>query len=38
MIHNKKEFLKRIRCTYFEGKPGPFLIINGERFNYVKKK
>ena len=35
---NKKEFLKRIRCTYFEGKPSPFLIINGERFDYVKKK
>ena len=34
----KKEFLKRIRCTYFEGKPSPFLIINGERFDYVKKK
>ncbi|MDC3131887.1 formyltransferase family protein [Pelagibacteraceae bacterium] len=35
---SKKEFLKRIRCTYFEDKPSPFLIINGERFDYVKKK
>ena len=30
----KKQFLKVIRCTYYKGKPPPFIIIHGKKFIY----
>ena len=30
----KSEFIKRIRSTYYPGKPAPFIDIYGYRFEY----
>ena len=32
-----KEIDKRIRATYFPGKPAPFININGKKFEYNQK-
>jgi len=33
----KLTILKKIRCTYFEGKPKPYTLIKGIKFNFEKK-
>tara|TARA_Y200000002_G_scaffold305264_1_gene260989 strand:+ start:854 stop:1495 length:642 start_codon:yes stop_codon:yes gene_type:complete len=32
----KSTILKKIRCTYFEGKPKPYILIKGIKFNFEK--
>lgn len=33
---SKSTILKKIRCTYFEGKPKPYTLIKGIKFNFEK--
>jgi len=33
----RSTILKKIRCTYFEGKPKPYILIKGIKFNFEKK-
>ena len=33
----KSTVLKKIRCTYYEGKPKPYTLIKGFKFNFEKK-
>ncbi|MDA9966889.1 formyltransferase family protein [Candidatus Pelagibacter sp.] len=34
---SKSTILKKIRCTYFEEKPKPYILIKGIKFNFEKK-
>ena len=34
----KDELLKKIRSTYYPGKPAPFIDLHGHRFEYNPKR